>query len=156
MKKKQLKGWALFWAVLFLVLLSLVTVHAEGTETEDEIQLMPEESVQQQLDSSALAQSGGGESAVFGIAVMNKQKSVELSWDGNYTSVVAAGFYKNQKPSLVAAAPSSTGDMQVIEAWRVQNLKNNTLLSMTARLNSLPTLGLTVLTHNVRVRAMAR
>ncbi len=141
MKKKQLKGWALFWAVLFLVLLSLVTVHAEGTETEDEIQLMPEESVQQQLDSSALAQSSGGESAVFGIAVMNKQKSVELSWDGNYTSVVAAGFYKNQKPSLVAAAPSSTGDMQVIEAWRVQNLKNNTLLSMTARLNSLPTLG---------------
>lgn len=141
MKKKQLKGWALFWAVLFLVLLSLVTVHAEGTETEDEIQLMPEESVQQQLDSSALAQSSGGESAVFGIAVMNKQKSVELSWDGNYTTVVAAGFYKNQKPSLVAAAPSSTGDMQVIEAWRVQNLKNNTLLSMTARLNSLPTLG---------------
>ena len=142
MKKKQLKGWALFWAVLFLVLLSLVTVHAEGTETEDEIQLVPEESVQlQQLNSSALAQSSGGESAVFGIAVMNKQKSVELTWDGNYTSVVAAGFYKNQKPSLVAAAPSSTGDMQVIEAWRVQNLKNNTLLSMTARLNSLPTLG---------------
>ena len=34
MKRKQLKGWALLWAVLFLALLSLATVHAEGTELE--------------------------------------------------------------------------------------------------------------------------
>lgn len=140
MKKKQLRGWALFWAVLFLMLLSLVAVHAEETEPEEEAQQIAEETVQLQLETSALAQSGTGESAVFGIAVMNKQKPVELSWEGNYTSVLVMGSYKNQKPSLVAASPSGADGLQVIEAWRTQNLKNNTVLYMTARLNSLPTL----------------
>ena len=138
-RKREQRKWLLL-AALFLTLFFAVFGHAETLEEEAPL-VLTEEELLAQLEPTPSVKPASGQSAVFGIAVMNKQKDIELSWQGNYTSVVASGTYKNQKPSLVYASPANTAGVQVVEAWRVDNLKNNTALTLTARLEASPALG---------------
>ncbi|MBQ7521182.1 MAG: InlB B-repeat-containing protein [Clostridia bacterium] len=119
-------------AVLLALCLALASAFAEDGEPDDAIE------APLRLESITPLE---GNSALFGIAVMSKQKDVELSWQGNYSSVLVAGTYKNQRPTLISASPAGTDAVQVVEAWRVEGIKNNTVLSMTARLDTLPILG---------------
>ena len=121
--------------LVFLLGLSLLMSFAMAEENALEAVQLPEITE----DALPVQQSQNG-SAIFGIAVMGKEKDVEISWEGNYTFVQVTGTYKSPKPSLVYAAPGSRDGLQVIEAWKVQNIKKNTALSMTIRLNALPTL----------------
>lgn len=60
--------------------------------------------------------------------------------DGLYVSVTISGSYKNQEPMAHDVQITAADGLAVLEAWRVDNLKNNTALTLAAELSALPEL----------------
>ena len=92
-------------------------------------------SLAESLEPAERTTASGG-SAVFGVAVAGG-KSVAFSYEdeGDYAVVSIAGTHqKNHAPTVQRQGAQGS----VLEAWTVDNLKNNTSLTLTAEVTALP------------------
>ena len=87
------------------------------------------------LESAEQTPSSGG-SAVFGVAVTsNKDVAFNYEDEGDYAVVSITGTHrKNNKPTVQRLGARSS----LVEAWTINNLKNNASLSLTAIVTALP------------------
>jgi len=70
----------------------------------------------------------------------NKYTEFTLEAEGSFAAVSVTGSYKNREPSLRAAAINGADGLAVLEAWTVEDLKNNTEANICAVITALPEL----------------